>query len=155
MNNDFDMALFEPEVVLGAQISRGAACDGITGVRALMIAILEDATLCIERGRRRRHWRARQLAAEAETWVRSDCRDWPFSFASICDVLGFDPDALRVRLLSRAQRPGACGGLILEPGGAACPCSRLRQTESGESAWPRGTCGATVRRGQTSLRAQG
>jgi len=103
MNND-DMALFGPDVVLPAQIFWGARCDGTTsGVRALMIAIVEDATLCIKRGGRRRHWRTRRLAAEAEAWVRSDSREWLFSFASICDVLGFDPDALRVRLLSHAN----------------------------------------------------
>ena len=111
MNNDFDMALFEPEVVLPAQMSWGARCDGATsGVRALMTAILEDATLCIEWGRQRRHWRTRLLAAEAETWVRSDCREWLFSFASICDVLGMDADALRVRLLPTVEPPANGGG---------------------------------------------
>ncbi len=110
MNDDFDMTLFEPKVVLPGQMSWGARCDGTTsGARALMIAILEDAAMCIERARGRRHWRTRRLAAEAETWVRSDCREWLFSFASICDVLGFDPDALRIRLLSRAGRPASGG----------------------------------------------
>jgi hypothetical protein len=71
-----------------------------SGACSLMLAILEDAKLCIERGRRRRHARTREQAAEAETWIRSDCREWLFSFASICDVLGFDADALRVRLLT-------------------------------------------------------
>ncbi|HVO23305.1 MAG TPA: hypothetical protein VMW56_06715 [Candidatus Margulisiibacteriota bacterium] len=106
MNNDSDMGLFEPEVVLPAQMTSGARLDGDTsGARALMLAILEDAALCIERGRGRRHRRTRQLAGEAEAWVRSDCRKWVFSFASICDVLGFDADALRARLLSHAERP--------------------------------------------------
>jgi hypothetical protein len=115
MNNDFDTTLFEPEVVLPAQMSWGARCDGTTsGVRALMMAILEDATVCIERGRRRRHWRTRQLAAEAENWVRSDCREWLFSFASICDVLGFDSDALRTRLLGHGERP-VCSGHAARP----------------------------------------
>ena len=108
MNNDFDMGLFEPEVVLPAQMCWGARCDGTTsGVRALMIAILEDAVLCIERGRRRRHPRTRRLAAEAETWVRSDSREWLFSFGSICDELGIDPDAFRVRLLTPVRRPAS------------------------------------------------
>ena len=115
MNNDLDVTLFEPEVVLPAQISWGARCDGtISGARALMIAVLEDAILCIERGRRRRHPTTRQLAAEAETWVRSDCREWLFSFASICDVLGIDPDALRLRLLSHVERPTS-GGRMVRP----------------------------------------
>jgi hypothetical protein len=117
MNNDFDMALFAPEVTLPAQMSSGLCSDGTTlGVHALMIAILEDAALCIERARRRRHWRTRQLAAEAETWVRSDCQEWLFSFASICDVLGFDPDALRVRLLSHAERPASGARAALSTG---------------------------------------
>jgi hypothetical protein len=116
MKNDFDMGLFAPEVILPAQMSWGARCDGNTsGVRALMIAILEDAVLCIDRGRRRRHPQTRRLAAEAETWVRSDGREWLFSFANICDVLGIDPEAVRVRLLTpgrpasgeRAARPEA------------------------------------------------
>jgi hypothetical protein len=106
MNNDFDSALFEPEVVLPAQMSWGARCDGNTsGARALMLAILEDVMLCIERGRWRRHPRTRLLAADAEKWVRSDSREWIFSFVSICDVLEIDADALRVRLLTNVGHP--------------------------------------------------
>lgn len=112
MSNEFAMTLFEPEVILPAQMSWGARCDGNTsGARTLMLAILEDAMLCIERGRRRRHARTRQLAAEAETWMRADCREWLFSFASICDVLGIDADALRVRLLlTNVEHPAHRGG---------------------------------------------
>jgi hypothetical protein len=106
MNDRWDNALFEPELILPAQMPRGARLDGNTsGARALMLAVLEEAVLCIERGRRRRHPRTRRLAAEAETWVRSDCREWLFSFASICDVLGIDADALRVRLPSNVAHP--------------------------------------------------
>lgn len=115
MNNDFDNALFEPELILPAQMTGGARVDGDTsGARALMVAILEDALLCVERGRRRRHPRTRRLAAEAETWVRSDCREWLFAFASICDVLGIDPDAVRARLLTHVERP-ASGGRAARP----------------------------------------
>jgi hypothetical protein len=111
MNNDFDGALFQPELILPAQMIGGARHDADTsGARALMLAILEDATLCIKRGRRRRHPGTRRLAAEAETWVRSDSREWLFSFVSICDVLGIDPDALRARLLTQVERPASGGG---------------------------------------------
>jgi hypothetical protein len=65
-----------------------------------MLAVLEDALRCIERGRRRRTFHARRLAADAEAWVRADRRDWPFSFVNICEVLGFEADALRERLLT-------------------------------------------------------
>ena len=109
MSSEDEMELFEPEVVLPVQMSWGAPCDGGTsGPRALMLAILEDARLCIERGRRRRHRHNRQLT-EAEAWVRCDSREWLFAFASICDVLGLDADAVRVRLLTDAEHPAGRG----------------------------------------------
>ena len=70
--------------ILPAQMSVGVRWNGDTsGPRALMLAVLEDAVRCIEQGRRRRGFRARRLGAEAEAWVRSDSRAWPFSFANI------------------------------------------------------------------------
>ena len=87
--------------ILPAQMATGARWNGDTsGPRALMLAVLEDAVCCIAEGRRRRSFHARRLAAEAEAWVRCNRRDWPFSFVNICDVLGFDPDAFRERLLT-------------------------------------------------------
>ena len=87
--------------ILPAQTSVGARWNGDTsGPRALMLAVLEDALQCIERGRRRRTFHARRLAGDAEAWVRSDRRDWPFSFVNICEVLGFEADAFRKRLLT-------------------------------------------------------
>ena len=74
-----------------------------SGPRALMRAILEDAVRCIEAGGWHSHVRARRLAAEAETWVRCEHRNWPFSFVNICEVLGFDVDAMRVHLLTRRK----------------------------------------------------
>jgi hypothetical protein len=95
MTSEIEMAC-EPMVVLPAQMSRGMRWDGDTsGPRALMLAVLEDAVRCIERGRRRGHFHARRLAVEANAWMRSDQRGWPFSFVNICEVLGFDADAVR------------------------------------------------------------
>ena len=107
MYDEFESALFEPIVILPSQISVDAQWVGdISGPIALMLAVLEEAARCIERGRRRRHAATRKLAAEAETWVRSDSREWPFAFASICDVLGLDVDAARVRFLALGDRTG-------------------------------------------------
>ena len=103
MSKQFDLAVFEPEVILPEQMSGDALGYADTsGPRALMRAILTDALLCIERGRHRRHWQTRRLAADAEKWMRSDSREWLFSFANICDVLGIDPGALRHRLFADA-----------------------------------------------------
>jgi len=96
MIDDFDTIPCDPSAVLPRQISGG-------GPRALMLAVLEDAIRCIEEGRRRRHFYTRRLAAEAEAWVRCEQRDWPFSFVIICEVLGFDVDAVRARLLTKVH----------------------------------------------------
>jgi hypothetical protein len=39
-----------------------------------------------------------RLGAEARAWLASDETTWPLSFVAICDVLGLDPEAVRVRL---------------------------------------------------------
>src|SRR5215468_259537 len=101
MIGEFATTSGDPSGILPAQMAVGARCNGDTsGPRALMLAVLEDAVRCIEEGRRRRTFQARRLAAEAEAWVRCNRRDWPFSFVNICDVLGFDADAFRKRLLT-------------------------------------------------------
>lgn len=87
--------------LLPAQMSVGVRWDGDTsGPLSLMLAVLTDAVQCIEQGRRRRAFRARRLAAEAEAWVRSNRRDWPFSFLNVCEALGFDAHGFRNRLFA-------------------------------------------------------
>ncbi len=117
MISAFEMAPCELPAVGQAPMFGGARWDGDTsGPRALMLAVLEDAVRCIEDGRWRRHFRARRLAAEAAAWVRCERREWPFSFVNICEVLGFDVDAMRAHLLTsprdaahRRQPPiGSC-----------------------------------------------
>lgn len=104
MNDEFESALFEPVVILPSQISVDAPwVSDTSGPIVLMLAVLEDAARCIERGRRRRHPGIRKLAAEAEAWMRCDSREWPFAFASICDVLGLDVDAARARFLAAGE----------------------------------------------------
>jgi hypothetical protein len=109
--------------VLPGQIPAGRRLDAdVSGERALMLAILEDAAWCIMRGRSRRRYAIRALAADAASWVEADDRAWPFSFVNICDVLGVDADALRVRLLKSESScalgtPGAHGDRVVANGG--------------------------------------
>jgi len=101
MFGKFDATSDDTAGILPAQMSVGVRWDGDTsGPRGLMLAVLEDAVRCIEKARRRRTFYTRRRAAEAEAWVRCNRRDWPFSFVNICDVLGFDADAFRQRLLT-------------------------------------------------------
>ena len=105
MNDEFESGPFDPEVILPSQTAVDAQWTGETsGPIGLMLAVLEEAARCIERGRLRRRPASRKLAAEAEAWVRSESREWPFAFASICDVLGLDVDAARARLLADRER---------------------------------------------------
>ncbi len=109
MTSDFDMAPCEPSAVLQAPVfDAPRRNDAASGPRALMLAVLEDAVRCIAAGRWRGRFRARRLAAEAEAWVRCERREWPFSFVNICDVLGFDVDAMRATLLPRHNTVPAC-----------------------------------------------
>src|SRR2546430_4213914 len=81
MTSEFELMPCEPEAVLPTQVSGGARWDGdMSGPRALMLAVLEDAVQCIEEGRWQRRFRTRRLAAEAQAWVWCDRADWPFSF---------------------------------------------------------------------------
>jgi hypothetical protein len=104
MDPESDSAFFEPMVILPSQISvQSPWASDSCGPIALMLAVLEEAARCLARGRRRRHSGSLALAAEAEAWVRCDSREWPFAFASICDVLGLDVDAARTRLLAHEE----------------------------------------------------
>jgi hypothetical protein len=137
MHSEFEMNLLTPEVILPGQMSSGARCNADTsGARALILAILEDAVRCIERGRRRRRKIDRQRA-EAEAWVRCDNQEWPFSFVSICDVLGIDADALRLRLLADSEAPAGRGA---ETRAHATP----PQTDAHRSGCPRKMSRATA-----------
>ena len=85
--------------LLPPQIQRTADPVGETGVKALMIAVLEDAITCLGTTCRTTGVHARLHAVAAARWIRSRERSWPFAFESICDVLGIDGERLRRHLL--------------------------------------------------------
>jgi len=63
--------------------------------KKLMLAVLEDAIACFQKYAFTRDRKAKVLFQEAEDWVQDTNSDWPFSFANVCETLGFDPDYLR------------------------------------------------------------
>lgn len=108
MSEEFESGPFEPVVILPSQTAVEAQwADETSGPIGLMLAVLEEAARCIERGRGRCRPGLRKLAAEAEAWVLNDSREWPFAFASICDVLGVDVDAARESLLRAGEHYAA------------------------------------------------
>ncbi len=79
------------------QLSGGESRSGqLTGTKALMLAVLED-------GIRSYLGRSRLLSEEAECWIFSRARQWPFSFIVVCETLGLHPDAVR-KTLERLKR---------------------------------------------------
>jgi len=75
-----------------------AAAGRAVGERGLMRAVLEDAIHCLAAETGPTDERSR-LAAEARAWVADDDLQWPFSFANLCDALGFSSESLRARVL--------------------------------------------------------
>jgi hypothetical protein len=62
--------------------------------KRLMLAVLKDA-LDVLRHREAVRDCVPRLRAQAESWVPSDDRAWPFSFLNICQALDLDVGRLR------------------------------------------------------------
>jgi hypothetical protein len=97
-----------------------------TGIKALMVAMLEDAIQCYVSPSGR-------MRADAEYWIKSANHRPAFSFCVVCETLGLDPDAVRRviqglprrddtrRRALRRSRPN------VRRGGAAVADAALRQ----------------------------
>jgi hypothetical protein len=71
-----------------------------------MIAVLHDALNCIEKYRFATDQRGRRLFDEVTQWLGAKETGWPYSFESICEVLGLDANAVRHRLgVTPEQQP--------------------------------------------------
>jgi hypothetical protein len=72
-----------------------------------MRAVLVDAIDCFQNQMRDNTVRARTLGQEAEQWIFSDDDSWPFSFVSICGVLGLNVGYVRHGLRRWRRSPAA------------------------------------------------
>jgi hypothetical protein len=91
---------FEPDVLI--QHRYADICppnSNFQPERLLMLAVLEDAILCLQRFHRPANRRESEIYRNAEAWFCDDDFDWPYSFVNICQYLGFDTDYLRHGLL--------------------------------------------------------
>ena len=76
--------------------------QSLNGTKALMAGVLEDALQCYL------GYNAK-LRRDAEHWVDSG-QEWIFSFVSVCEALGLDPEATRrafAALRRRTETPAA------------------------------------------------
>jgi hypothetical protein len=91
-----DGSLFQPDTLLPSQFF--AAMRKKVPQEAeyrLILAVLQDAVECFQKHLFSRDHKARQLFEDAEAWIVSDDRDWPFSFVNICEILNVQPEYLR------------------------------------------------------------
>lgn len=69
-----------------------------SGVAGLMLAVCEDALKCFQRQFSCHNRRDQRLAREAEACFFATNEAHLFAFENICQVLGFDPCAIRGQL---------------------------------------------------------
>jgi hypothetical protein len=72
--------------------------------KKLMLAILEDGLKCFLANLSARGGKNKQLFVEAEQWIMAEGSDEIFSFGSICEVLGLNPQYVRRGLVRYKQQ---------------------------------------------------
>ena len=65
----------------------------------LMLVVFEDALRCLDKYALASDRKSKALFHETENWVFSTNDDWVFSFSSVCEALGFNPQYIRKAVL--------------------------------------------------------
>ncbi|HZP40255.1 MAG TPA: hypothetical protein VFD84_01945 [Candidatus Binatia bacterium] len=86
---------FEPDTMLASQFFDRLRGRERRGEWHLMVAILEDAVNVYMKQAAAEDPHQARLFTEAEEWIEAHDRQYVFSFESICDMLGIDPEYLR------------------------------------------------------------
>ncbi len=92
-------------IVSGQYLGIFGRNENLAPEKALLPAVLEDAIHCF------RHYSAahdrvgKQRFREAETWINRHGRDWVFTFDSVSELLGIEPECLR-RKIFEEERSG-------------------------------------------------
>jgi len=87
LGSGFDADFLGITALGGGESSRGP----YTGIKALMLAVLDNGITCYMSNITR-------LRSEAEHWVNSKRTRSPFSFTVVCEMLGLEPGAVRAEL---------------------------------------------------------
>ena len=89
-------SIFVPDIVTPQQFYDQRRDDSaIAPVKRLMMAILEDALRCFQNNADAHSGPRKRLFVEAEQWLCTDRGDGPFSFETVCETLGIEPQYLR------------------------------------------------------------
>jgi hypothetical protein len=112
-------SLFEPDTLLSAQYMETLRRNTLLEPeKRLMLAMLEDAINCFQAYVTMQGGRQRKMFNDAEKWIMMMDDDWIFSFVSVCETLGFNPEYVRQGLWrwkqKRLGKPDGCRGLETE-----------------------------------------
>jgi len=108
-------SLFQPDILVAAQyLETVLTRASLEPEKRLMLAVLEDAVLCFQKGSSAGDRRRKALFTDAEEWIMEENGDWPFSFENICEVLGLNPAYLRQGLLRWKRKKLLCPQLVRE-----------------------------------------
>jgi hypothetical protein len=106
-HSNFDekaLAVFQPDILIGPQyLATYRRKFHLDPERVLMLAVLEDAVICFQENVAAICKRKRLLHEEAEQWILEEDGSYLFSFASICENLGFEATYFRQGLLRWKQ----------------------------------------------------
>lgn len=99
-------SLFVPDIITPEQFYEGNRDDSsIRPVKRLMLAVLEDALRSFQNNATATAGPRRRLFVEAEEWLCGGGGEGPFSFETVCETLGIEPEFLRKGLLEwRSQQ---------------------------------------------------
>ena len=98
-------SLFQPDTLLSAQYFETLRRKTIfEPEKRLMMAILQDAINTFQDNLLLQSGKGKQLFDEAEEWIVNKDGNWIFSFESICQILGFNPEYVRHGLLRWKER---------------------------------------------------
>ena len=90
------ISLFEPDTLVSTQYFQNfRRKTSLEPEKRLILAMLEDAVTCFQIYLTARSGRGKKLFNEAEEWIMTKHDDWIFSFASVCEMLGFNPEYVR------------------------------------------------------------
>jgi len=110
--------LFTPDTLLPSQYFDRLRCrTEYDGERRLMLAILEDAIDVYRKQAGARDRKRQQLFLDAEAWIEDTDPTWIFSFETICNALGLEPEYLRAGLRAWKRKVGAgtTGQVLIMP----------------------------------------
>jgi hypothetical protein len=97
--------LFQPDTLLPAQYFENFRRKTfLEPEKRLMLAILEDAVASFQDNLLAQSVKNQRLFQDTEEWITEAAGDWVFSFESVCETLGINPEYVRRGLLRWKQK---------------------------------------------------